>query len=56
LVAHQARRLVATHQQQPSGLRVRETLTPGDGPIIDYRQRREALPEGARLQGLMLVD
>ena len=50
LVAHQDRRLVETHQPQPSALRIGERLIPGDRPIIEYRRRREALLRAARGQ------
>jgi phenylpropionate dioxygenase-like ring-hydroxylating dioxygenase large terminal subunit len=43
LVAHQDRRVVETHQPQPSGLRIGERLIQGDRPVIEYRRRREAL-------------
>jgi phenylpropionate dioxygenase-like ring-hydroxylating dioxygenase large terminal subunit len=42
-VAHQDRRVVETHQPQPSGLRIGEKMIQGDGPIIAYRRRREEL-------------
>lgn len=48
LVAHQDRRVVETHQPQPSGLRIGERLIAGDHPIIEYRRRVEALKEKAR--------
>ena len=44
-VAHQDRRVVETHQPQPSGLRIGEKMIQGDGPIIAYRRRREELIE-----------
>jgi phenylpropionate dioxygenase-like ring-hydroxylating dioxygenase large terminal subunit len=43
LVAHQDRRVVETHQPQPSGLRIGERMIQGDRPIIEYRRRREEL-------------
>jgi len=43
LVAHQDRRVVETHQPQPSGLRIGEKMIPGDRPIVEYRRRREEL-------------
>jgi phenylpropionate dioxygenase-like ring-hydroxylating dioxygenase large terminal subunit len=46
-VAHQDRRLVETHQPQPSGLRIGEKMIQGDRPIVEYRRRREALMEAA---------
>jgi phenylpropionate dioxygenase-like ring-hydroxylating dioxygenase large terminal subunit len=51
LVAHQDRRVVETHQPQPSGLRIGEKMIQGDRPIVEYRRRREALIEAA--QGVM---
>jgi phenylpropionate dioxygenase-like ring-hydroxylating dioxygenase large terminal subunit len=47
-VAHQDRRIVVTHQPQPSGLRIGETLIQGDRPIVEYRRRRQALIDAAR--------
>jgi phenylpropionate dioxygenase-like ring-hydroxylating dioxygenase large terminal subunit len=44
-VAHQDRRLVETHQPQPSALRMGEKMIQGDRPIVEYRRRREALKE-----------
>ena len=40
---HEDRRLVETHQPQPSGLKIGEKLIQGDRPIIEYRRRREEL-------------
>jgi phenylpropionate dioxygenase-like ring-hydroxylating dioxygenase large terminal subunit len=48
LVAHQDRRLVETHQPQPSGLHIGEKMIQGDRPIVEYRRKREALIEAAR--------
>jgi len=48
LVAHQDRRVVETHQPQPSGLRIGEKMIQGDRPIVEYRRRREQLMEAAR--------
>jgi phenylpropionate dioxygenase-like ring-hydroxylating dioxygenase large terminal subunit len=42
-VAHQDRRVVETHQPQPSGLRIGEKMIQGDRPIVEYRRRREEL-------------
>jgi phenylpropionate dioxygenase-like ring-hydroxylating dioxygenase large terminal subunit len=42
-VAHQDRRIVETHQPQPSGLRIGEKMIQGDRPIVEYRRRREEL-------------
>ncbi len=47
-VARQDRRIVVTHQPQPSGLRIGETLIQGDRPIVEYRRRRQALMDAAR--------
>ena len=49
LVAHQDRRVVVTHQPQPSGLRIGEKLIQGDRPIIEYRRRRQELIEKANM-------
>jgi phenylpropionate dioxygenase-like ring-hydroxylating dioxygenase large terminal subunit len=46
-VAHQDRRVVETHQPQPSALRIGEQLISGDYPIIEYRRRREELIRSA---------
>jgi phenylpropionate dioxygenase-like ring-hydroxylating dioxygenase large terminal subunit len=51
LVAHQDRRVVETHQPQPSGLRIGEKMIPGDRPVVEYRRRREQLMEMARGRG-----
>jgi phenylpropionate dioxygenase-like ring-hydroxylating dioxygenase large terminal subunit len=48
IVAHQDRRLVETHQPQPSGLRIGEKMIQGDRPIVEYRRRRESLIEAGR--------
>jgi phenylpropionate dioxygenase-like ring-hydroxylating dioxygenase large terminal subunit len=50
-VAHQDRRLVETHQPQPSGLRIGEKMIQGDRPIVEYRRRRQALIEAAGRKG-----
>ena len=50
LIAHQDRRLVVTHQPQPSGLRIGEKLIQGDRPIVEYRRRRQELIQAARQQ------
>ncbi len=42
-VAHEDRRVVVTHQPQPSGLKNGEILIQGDLPIIEYRRRRAEL-------------
>jgi hypothetical protein len=51
LVAHEDRRVVETHQPQPSGLRIGETRIPGGRPILEYRRRREELIAMARHAG-----
>jgi phenylpropionate dioxygenase-like ring-hydroxylating dioxygenase large terminal subunit len=48
VVAHQDRRVVETHQPQPSGLRIGEKMIQGDRPIIEYRRRRDQLIEASR--------
>ena len=47
-VAHEDRRVVVTHQPQPSGLKIGEALIQGDLPIIEYRRKREKLQEKIR--------
>ncbi len=47
-IAHQDRRVVETHQPQPSGLRIGEKMIQGDRPIVEYRRRREELIEASR--------
>jgi len=47
-IAHQDRRVVVTQEPKPSALRIGERLIQGDGPIVAYRRRREALIEAAR--------
>lgn len=42
-VAHEDRRVVITHQPQPSGLKIGEALIQGDLPIIEYRRKRDEL-------------
>jgi phenylpropionate dioxygenase-like ring-hydroxylating dioxygenase large terminal subunit len=42
-IAHEDRRVVVTHQPQPSGLKISEALIQGDLPIIEYRRKREEL-------------
>jgi phenylpropionate dioxygenase-like ring-hydroxylating dioxygenase large terminal subunit len=48
VVAHQDRRVVETHQPQPSRLRIGEKLISGDRPIIEYRRRRGQLIGASR--------
>jgi len=47
-IAHEDRRVVETHQPQPSGLKIGETLIQGDLPIIEYRRKRAELQNEAR--------
>jgi phenylpropionate dioxygenase-like ring-hydroxylating dioxygenase large terminal subunit len=47
-IAHQDRRVVQTQQPKPSGLKIGENLVPGDGPIVEYRRRRQELMDAAR--------
>jgi phenylpropionate dioxygenase-like ring-hydroxylating dioxygenase large terminal subunit len=42
-IAHQDRRVVVSHQPQPSSMKLDEKLIQGDMPIITYRKRREEL-------------
>jgi len=42
-IAHQDRRVVVTHQPQPSSMDIGEKLIQGDLPIIAYRKRRAEL-------------
>jgi phenylpropionate dioxygenase-like ring-hydroxylating dioxygenase large terminal subunit len=51
VIAHQDRRVVETHQPQPSGLRIGEKMIQGDRPIVEYRRRRQQLIEAARRGG-----
>lgn len=44
-VAHEDRRVVVTHQPQPSGLKIGEVLIQGDLPIIEYRRKRDELQQ-----------
>jgi len=46
-IAHEDRRVVETHQPQPSGLKIGETLIQGDLPIIEYRRKRAELKNGS---------
>jgi phenylpropionate dioxygenase-like ring-hydroxylating dioxygenase large terminal subunit len=50
-IARQDRRIVVTHQPQPSGLRIGEKMIQGDLPIIEYRRRRQALLDATRKDG-----
>jgi phenylpropionate dioxygenase-like ring-hydroxylating dioxygenase large terminal subunit len=47
-IAHQDRRVVQTQAPKPSGLRIGENLVPGDGPIAEYRRRRQEMIDAAR--------
>jgi phenylpropionate dioxygenase-like ring-hydroxylating dioxygenase large terminal subunit len=44
-IARQDRRVVITHQPQPSSMELGEKLIQGDLPIIEYRKRRAELKE-----------
>jgi phenylpropionate dioxygenase-like ring-hydroxylating dioxygenase large terminal subunit len=48
LVAHQDRRVVQTQIPKPSGLVIGEKLVQGDGPVLEYRKRRQHLQDAAR--------
>jgi len=43
LIAHQDRRVVVTQEPKASGLAIGENLVQGDGPIAEYRMRRDEL-------------
>ena len=43
IILHQDRRVVETHQPQPSSLKMDEYLIQGDHPVIMYRKKREEL-------------
>jgi phenylpropionate dioxygenase-like ring-hydroxylating dioxygenase large terminal subunit len=45
-IERQDRRVVITQRPFRSDLRIGEKLVPGDGPVIEYRRRRQALIEG----------
>jgi phenylpropionate dioxygenase-like ring-hydroxylating dioxygenase large terminal subunit len=46
LIERQDRRVVVTQRPFRSDLKIGEKLIPGDGPVIEYRKRRQALIEG----------
>jgi phenylpropionate dioxygenase-like ring-hydroxylating dioxygenase large terminal subunit len=46
VIERQDRRVVITQRPKRSGLRIGEKMIPGDGPIVDYRRRREELISG----------
>jgi phenylpropionate dioxygenase-like ring-hydroxylating dioxygenase large terminal subunit len=46
IIERQDRRVVITQRPKRSGLRIGEKMIPGDGPIVDYRRRREELVAG----------
>jgi phenylpropionate dioxygenase-like ring-hydroxylating dioxygenase large terminal subunit len=48
VVAHQDRRVVATHQPKASGLQIGEKLFPADRPVVEYRRRRQELIDQSR--------
>ncbi len=45
-IAGQDKRVVITQRPFRSDLRIGEKLIPGDGPVIEYRRKRQALIEG----------
>jgi phenylpropionate dioxygenase-like ring-hydroxylating dioxygenase large terminal subunit len=47
-IARQDRRVVQTQVPKASGLKVGENLVQGDGPIVEYRRRRQELLDAAR--------
>jgi phenylpropionate dioxygenase-like ring-hydroxylating dioxygenase large terminal subunit len=49
-IAHQDRRVVVTHQPQPSAYKSDEKLIQGDLPIIEYRKKRQQLMDRAKAQ------
>ena len=46
IIERQDRRVVITQRPKRSGLRIGEKMIPGDGPIVDYRRRREEMISG----------
>lgn len=50
-IAHQDRRVVVSHQPQPSAYKMDEKLIQGDLPIIEYRKKREELKDRAAQDG-----
>jgi phenylpropionate dioxygenase-like ring-hydroxylating dioxygenase large terminal subunit len=48
VIERQDKRVVVTQQPKRSDLRIGEKLIQGDGPIIEYRRRRQALIESAQ--------
>ena len=46
VIERQDRRVVVTQRPLRSDLKIGEKLIPGDGPVIEYRKRRQALSEG----------
>jgi phenylpropionate dioxygenase-like ring-hydroxylating dioxygenase large terminal subunit len=46
VIERQDRRVVVTQRPFRSDLKIGEKLIPGDGPVIEYRKRRQALIEG----------
>ncbi len=43
VIERQDKRVVETHSPKRSGLHIGEKLIQGDGPIIEYRRKREEL-------------
>jgi phenylpropionate dioxygenase-like ring-hydroxylating dioxygenase large terminal subunit len=52
VVAHQDRRVVITHQPQPTQLRMDEVLVAGDYPIVLYRKMKEEKAAAVNGSGL----
>jgi phenylpropionate dioxygenase-like ring-hydroxylating dioxygenase large terminal subunit len=49
IIERQDKRIVITQHPKASGLHIGEKLIPGDGPIVDYRRKRQELQsQGAR--------
>ena len=46
-IVHQDRRVVSTQRPKATSLRMGEKLIASDGPIIEYRRRREELQQAA---------
>ncbi len=50
VIIRQDKRVVETQLPKRSALKGGEVLVQGDGPIIEYRRRRQALLEAAQVQ------
>jgi phenylpropionate dioxygenase-like ring-hydroxylating dioxygenase large terminal subunit len=46
IIERQDKRIVITQRPKASGLHIGEKMIPGDGPIVDYRRRRDELIAG----------